>query len=385
MRNPSTRRATRAAAAIATVGVLPAFLVGALGPELGSELGITTSQLGVAVSAAFLAQAAVASPVGALLDRIGPRAGVRAAAVAAALIALALSAADSWPMLTVLLAAGGIANGVAQLAASTTLAHAVPASRQGAAFGIKEAAKPAATLVCGLAMPLVVALGSWRLAFAGCAVAALMMLRAAGAVPAAAPRESAARRARPSRGLVVIAVGSALGAAVATPLGAFLVQTLADAGFSSLESGALLAAGSLASIAARVTAGVHADRFAGRQLRWVAAMLCGGAAGLALLATGEPVALVAGTLVAFAGAWGWPGLLNLAVVRRHRDAAGAAAGVVLAGTALGGGLGPLAFGLGAEAWSFGVAWGAWAALAGVAALTVLAGRRELMRTDLVID
>jgi predicted MFS family arabinose efflux permease len=372
---------TWAAAAIATVGVLPAFLVGALGPELRDDLRFTTAQLGLAVSAAFLAQALVASPLGGLIDRLGPSGSVRSAAALAVVVAIGLSAAQSWTMLTLLLAASGVANGIAQLAASTTLAQSVPAGRQGAAFGIKEAAKPAATFACGVATPLVAALASWRLAFVACAAAALVMLHVARTLPAATPerRPVAGAPSHRSVGLLLVAAGSALGSAVATPLGVFLVETLARAGFSPGAAGALLAAGSVSSIAARVLGGIHADRFAGRQLRWVAAMLAVGAVGLALLATGRPEALVLGTLIAFGGAWGWPGLLNLAVARRHPDAVGAAAGVVLTGAALGGGIGPLAFGMLAEHVSFAAAWLACGGLAAVAACTVLAGRRALRR------
>jgi MFS family permease len=374
-------RGTWVAAAIATVGALPAFLVGGLGPQLRGEIGLTTAQLGAAVSAAFLTQALVASPVGGLVDRLGPRGSVRAAAALTAAAALGLAAAGSWAALTLVLAASGAANAIAQLAANTTLSWGVPAGRQGAAFGIKESAKPAATLVCGLMIPLVAALASWRLAFLGWAVVALTMLFAARRLPGAAlgRRDAAAVRSRPSLGLLLIATGSALGATVVTSLGVFLVEALGRAGISTPAAGALLAAGSLTSIGVRVLSGIQADRFAGRQLFWVAGLLTVGAVGLALLATGRPEALVVGTFVAFGGASGWPGLLNLAVARRHSDAVGAAAGVVLTGAALGGALGPIVFGVAADQWSMAAAWSICALLALVAAGTVLAGRRALLK------
>ena len=57
------------------------------------------------------------------------------------------------------------------------------------------------------------------------------------------------------------------------------------------------------------------------------ALLLAGSAGFALLATDSAAPFVAGALVAFALGWGWPGLFNLAVVDRHREAPGAATGV----------------------------------------------------------
>jgi MFS family permease len=372
---------TPVAAGIGTIGVLPVFLVGALGPQLRADLGFSTAQLGLAVSAGFLTQAVVASPTGRLVDRVGPRAGIRAAAIAIACVAVGLALSVSWPMLTALVAAGGVANAIAQLAASTIVAQGVPLERQGAAFGIKEAAKPAATLICGLALPLVAAFASWRLAFAGCAVAAAGVWASAATLPAATAYERRAPRRLPRRstGLALLASGSALGSAVAMPLGVFLVETLARSGFSPAAAGALLAAGSATSIAVRVFAGAHADRIVGQQLHWVAAMLLAGSIGLALLATHRPVTLVLGTLLAFGAGWGWPGLLNVAVVRRRRAEAGSVAGVILAGGALGGGLGPLVFGLVAEHGSLETAWLGAAALAATAPLTILAGRCALIR------
>ena len=99
-------------------------------------------------------------------------------------------------MLVVLLLATGTINGIAQLAASATVADRVPARRQGVAFGIKEAAKPAATLLCGVAVPLVV-LVDWRWAFVACAALALSLLGASTAHTGA--RGHGARRTPPRR------------------------------------------------------------------------------------------------------------------------------------------------------------------------------------------
>ena len=84
----------------------------------------------------------------------------------------------------------GLVNGIAQLASSATVAGSVPARRQGIAFGVKEAAKPAATLLCGFAVPLV---DARRLALG---VRGLRRARAgaAGAAPAARARARRARR-----------------------------------------------------------------------------------------------------------------------------------------------------------------------------------------------
>jgi len=175
-------RGTALATAVSTVGVLPAYLVGALAPQIRSDLGIGPAALGLALSACFISQSLFSARLGRLVDRLGAIPSLRAAALATAVVAAAIAGATgSFAMLVVLLLATGTVNGVAQLAASATVADSVPARRQGVAFGIKEAAKPAATLLCGLAVPLVV-LVDWRWAFVACAALALLLLLSASNV-----------------------------------------------------------------------------------------------------------------------------------------------------------------------------------------------------------
>ena len=82
-------------------------------------------------------------------------------------------------------------------------------------------------------------------------------------------------------------------------------------------------------------------------------------------------------MLAFALGWGWPGLLNLAVVRLHPAAAAAATSVTQAGVFTGGALGPVVFGLLVQTWSYGVAWSAAAAALLLAALLVRLFRLRL--------
>ena len=164
---------TALATAVSTVGVLPAYLAGALAPQIRAELGIGPAALGLALSACFISQSLFSARLGRIVDRLGAIASVRAAALATAIVAGTIAVATgSFAMLVVLLLAMGAVNGIAQLAATATVADSVPLRRQGVAFGIKEAAKPAATLLCGIAVPLAVLI-DWRWAFVACAVLAL--------------------------------------------------------------------------------------------------------------------------------------------------------------------------------------------------------------------
>jgi predicted MFS family arabinose efflux permease len=376
----SLARGTALATAVSTVGILPAYLAGALGPQIRADLGIGPAALGLALSACFLSQSLFSARLGRVVDRLGAVRSLRMAALATSLVAATIAAlTGSFAVLVVLLLATGTVNGVAQLAASKTVADSVPAHRQGVAFGIKESGKPMATLLCGFAVPIVV-LVDWRWAFVACAALALVLLPVSsgdGRARATAERTRSAGRA--PLALMMLAVAAALGSAVGTTAGTFLVDTVMSAGMSAGSAGALLAVGSVTSVVIRVVIGMHADQLARGHLLRVAALLAAGAPGFLLLAIGSGPALVLGAMLAFGGGWGWAGLLNFAVVRRNAETAATAAGVVLAGSSFGGGSGPLLFGLVAEHWSYETGWWLCSAAALVAACVVLAARLRMLR------
>jgi predicted MFS family arabinose efflux permease len=377
----SVSRGTALATAVSTIGILPAYLAGSLGPQIRADLGIGPAALGLGLSACFISQSLFSARLGRMVDRLGAIRALRAAALATAIVAATIAAlTGSFAVLVVLLLATGTVNGVAQLAASATVADSVPAHRQGVAFGIKEAGKPMATLLCGFAVPIVV-LVDWRWAFVACAALALALLPASNgqAREAAGATRAKTRAGRAPLALMMLAVAAALGSAVGTTAGTFLVDTVMSQGMSAGSAGALLVVGSVTSVVVRIVIGARADHHPrGHPLR-VAALLAAGAPGFLLLAIGSGPALVLGAMLAFGGGWGWAGLLNFAVVRRNRDGAATAAGVVLAGASFGGGSGPLLFGLVAEHWSYEMGWWLCSGAALVAAGIVLAARLRLLR------
>jgi len=373
-------RGTALATAVSTVGVLPAYLAGALAPQIREDLGIGPAAVGLALSACFLSQSLFSARLGRIVDRLGAITSLRAAALATAVVAGTIAAAaGSFAMLVVLLLATGTINGIAQLASSATVADSVPLRRQGVAFGIKEAAKPGATLLCGIAVPLVVLI-DWRWAFVVCAMLALTLLWASKGQSRARTRETKVNPAgRAPLALVMLAVAAALGSAVGTTAGTFMVDTFMSGGMSAGAAGALLMVGSVTSIVIRIVIGLRADRMERGHLLRVAGLLAAGAPGFVLLAVGSGAILVLGAMLAFGGGWGWAGLLNYAVVRRNQATAATAAGVVLGGASFGGGSGPLLFGLVAEHASYATGWWLCAAFALVAAAIVLAARTRLAR------
>lgn len=405
-----------AAVAATTIGTLPVFLLGALAVLVRADLGFSESQLGGAASAFFASSAVASVPAGRAAQRWGARAttvtGTALAGIALAGVALAVG---SWPPLVALLVVGGAGNALAQIGSNLGLAQHVPPERQGLAYGVKQSAIPTATLLGGLAVPVVGLTIGWRWAFGVAAIApvayallaprdvppgavALHGVAAAGAPSAGhragggPPRRAGGRPARPrtdtpTRALVVLACGVGTAAAGANAFGAFLVESAVDVGLAPGTAGLVFAAGSAVGIAGRLLAGWRADHRDGRHLPVVAGQLAVGSVGLALLAVASAAwgpgaattaLVILGTLLGFGLGWSWPGLFTFAVVRLNRGAPAAATSITQAGVFAGGALGPLAFGTTVELASYTAAWAGAAAALVVAAGLVLAGRRQVL-------
>jgi predicted MFS family arabinose efflux permease len=227
----------------------------------------------------------------------------------------------------------------------------------------------------GLALPVLALPLGWRVTLALCALAPL-------AVGLAMPREQGvhvSRRPasrRPSRALVLTAVGAALGTAGPNALGAYLVASAVHVGIGEGTAGLLAALASAASLATRVTLGARADRRHDYGLAVVVLLLVGGAAGFALMASNTVAVFVIGSLVAFTLGWGWPGLFNLAVVTSNRETPASSTGISQTGIYAGAAAGPAAFGLLAAGPGYGAAFGAAAVTALLAAGVLWLARRE---------
>jgi Major Facilitator Superfamily len=359
---------------------LPVFLMGGLAVQIRSEFGLRIGMIGVFSAVFFGASALLSSAAGRITERIGAPVAMRAASAVGAAALAGIALAPRVSAIIVLLAVGGCASALAQVGSNLYLATRTDATRQGFAFGIKQAAIPAATLLAGLAVPLVALTVGWRWAFAG---AAALSLSIAALVPGG---RRAARRARLGprpharvSTLMLLAAGAGCGAAAAGALGTFLVDSSVGAGVAPGVAGLVAACGSAAGLATRVAVGWFADRATGGRLLWVAAMLVGGSVGYAAMATGPTTLLLPVTVLCFAAGWGWPGLFNFSIVVRNRSAPAAATGITQTGVYLGGFWGPLLFGQVAQRASYATAWAGGAGVALVGAAAIVAGRRRLLR------
>jgi MFS family permease len=348
-----------AATLSSTVAFIPPFLLGALAIPIRTELGFTEARLGLAVSAFFLAGALGSVHAGRLAQRSGSRRGMAVSAAAAAVLLILLAvAARSWWSLVVCLALAGLVNAFAQPAADLALARGISYERQGLAYGLRTGAVPVATLLAGLAVPVIGLTVGWRWAFVGAAsLAVLYGLAAIGLHTGFDPTRGTTAEPLPMLPLVVLAVSIGLGIGLQHAVSAFYVSSAVALGHDEATAGVLLAVGALSAALGRALSGRVVD-ITGRvsSLMIVVLMLLGAAATAMLGLRGGAGGLLASTVVAFGAGSGWNGLKVLMVVRAVPRAPASAMGVVMVGAFGGGVLGPFGLGVLIEAVGYRWAW-----------------------------
>lgn len=373
------------------VAQLPTFLTGAVGVQLQRDLGFGPTELGAAIAASLAMSFLGSVAFGRLVQRHGWTVGMRfSAALSAASMCGVAFLASSWVPLAALLVLGGVAKSAGHPAANLAIASEAPPARQGLLFGIKQAGVPAAAMLGGLSVPLLVLDHGWRSAFVASAVGALLFILL---VPRRRPQPSAGGIRGPKSlgepetrrlALVILAAGAGAGVAVANSVAGFLTTYAVGIGIDEGTAGLMLATASFSGLVGRVAIGWLSDRV-DLALGTVALLLVSGALGVMLMTTQVPMLVAIGSVVAFGAGWAWAGIFNLAVVRRNPSAPAIATGYTQAGVYAGAGVGPFLFGMVAEAADFVVAWWAVAAVAIVAAGIMLAGDRASLRGHLAVN
>ncbi|MCL5054031.1 MAG: MFS transporter [Gammaproteobacteria bacterium] len=367
---------------------IPAFLVGALAVEIRQSFPITTSELGLAVTSYYLGAASWAVPSGRVAERLG---GVRVLkftpVVGSILLATIALFSSSWWLLALLLFPCGMVSAATATASNLFLARRGKPGRQGATFGIKQAAVPFASLLGGLAVPALGLTVGWRWAFA---LAALLSIATAILVPR--PNQPRSKLSRQHVGappvidklaITLLAIGIGLGVFSASGMAAFLVSGSVHAGISKSAAGLVAALAGAATVIVRITTGFLADRRGSSHFSVIAIMMVIGAIGYATLALAQHLGiaalLVPGAVVALGIGWGWNGLFNFAVIDKHRATPARATGMTQLGGRLCGMLGPTVIGVLIDRFSYSTGWMAAAATCAMAAVAVVLGSRLLER------
>ena len=364
-----------------TAATLPVFLLGAAAPGIRADLHFDAGRLGLVISAFWVAMAAGGFAAGRLAQALGAVATtyLGVAVAIAALLGLALS--PGWAALVPFAALGGLGCSITTPAVDMALFDVVPVHQRGLAYGVKQASLPAASLVAGVSVPVLVLTAGWRWAFVA---GMLLALTAVFALPRHGlrrpPRTVAPRGSeRPGRLNDVIPVAVSVGLAMSgvSAMGAFYVESAVTSGESARAAGLLLALGSVCGIAGRFLFSWRLGPLT-RPYVIVAGLIgLGGAGAAAFAVRGNGPVLVAGTVVAFGAGWGWNSLLTQTVVAAHPEATARASAYIMIGAAVGGVAGPALFGLVAGHFGYRAAWSLCAAcfLAAAAVLFTLCGRR----------
>jgi predicted MFS family arabinose efflux permease len=362
---------------------LPPFLVGALGVEVRRDLHLSTTALGIAVTAFFFTTAALSPVTGRLADRAGWLRPLRYGSAGTTLALLALAVTSSVVWLVAALALAGVANSIVVPATNAALAAAIQSHRLGLAVGISQASVPLSGVVAGLCVPLAAGRIPWGWLICACAA-----LPAAAAVTFALyPSTLDSRGVAGTRTPVVAApstTGRALGwatvaAALATVLvsvlGTLFVILVVSSGTSPAMAGLLLAVGGVTGALVRTATGAFTPDLAEHGMRVMQSLLACAIVGAVLLATGVGSVgwVFVATVLVFAGGWGWPAAFYGSLLRRHKVDPAGATGRALTGMAIGAIVGPAVFGAVVEHGSSAIAWVGLAVVAGAAALT---GRRS---------
>lgn len=334
-----------AAVAVNLMGVLALFLTGAMSVQIGREFDVTPATVGALASLFAVSTTLGSAPLGRQVRRLGVRRSLWVATSASSVALLVCAASRSIQMLGVALLIGGLGNAIGQPAGNALVAAQVRPEKYGLGFAIKQSGIPMATLLGGLAVPLVALTVGWRFAYvmaAGAAIIAMLLV----------PPDRAATQIRSEQripadlvpALWLLVVGLVAAVLAATSIGALGAAGGVQVGLSEATAGYLVAAGGLAGLVIRLASGFGADRWTFDPLVGVAGLCVLGALGWFLMATGSSGLFVMGLIVANAFGWGWPGLQHLAVARRFPTSTAAASGVAQTGVAIGLLIGPLTLG-----------------------------------------
>ncbi|MFG1677918.1 MFS transporter [Micromonospora sp. NPDC049282] len=375
-----------AAAAVMVSASLPAFLVGALAPHIGTEMPFAAAEVGITMACTFTV-AGVLSPLGGrLVQQLGAHRVARIISALCTAGLLGISVAHAvWQLVGALLLVG-LANALSQPASNQLLAQLQTPRRRALAFGVVQAAIPAAALAAGAALAVASHGVDWRattLVAAVCTIAvqAVVPRRPASLAPVP-PARTPGRTpmARPSRPvpagqLATLVLTGALASAAATALPTFIATAGLAQGLSPFTVAGAQMAGSIGSIVVRVLAPVAVSQASEQRRFTLMAVLIGaGTAGLLLLVPGTPAAFVLGAVLGLAFGWGWNSLYNQLVAATAPGRVASTTGSTQAGVFLGGTAGPALFALVAARIGFPTAWTVMAVLMAVAAACALAGR-----------
>ncbi|MFJ3880171.1 MFS transporter [Streptomyces sp. NPDC090077] len=383
--NRAVRRLTALLTCAMAFSMLQLFLLGALGPRLVGELGVSPTVLGLTTTVGF-GTAAVLSPFGGrLVDRIGPRRSLVFLLVVSAVALALIGAAPGAGLLLGAVALGGVPQALANPATNKAVLAVVPPARRGAVTGVKQSGVQLGAFAAGLPLAALAGGLGWRGAVWTASGAALLAgawaLRALPADPPVRPAPPVGGSFVP-RGTTAWLAGFSvfLGAGIASVNTYLALYGVRGLGMGPTTAGALVAVLGVAGVLGRV--GWSRAARPGRA-EWLPGLLAGGAVGAAALLAGgltaRPLAWAGAVAVGVFAVSGNAVSMVLVMQRSAAGRAGQDSALVAAGFFTGFAVGPPLFGLLAQSGRYGAGWllvaAEFAAAGAVAVLWAVRDRR----------
>jgi len=376
---------------------LPQFLTGAMAVQMTGDLRFGAGLLGAAIAINRAGQGISSLFLGRLADELGSTRALRLAMWISAVTSIGIATtARNFASLAAWLFVASLAHALSQPASNRLLSRRVRPGRLGTAFGLKQSATPASTMLAGFAVPVFAVGVGWRWAFVATAVMALVLVvtltRRMPALPTppegevvlqgrAAKAAKKQQRVRipfsPFLVLTSFAFGLVLAGNVVVP--SFYVGSAVEAGTRVEFAGFLLGLASVAAIATRILSGLACDHLIRRPLLLVAALVAFGGLGILLLATGDAQLMNYGVIMAVVGTWGFNAVFWYAIVRAYPQAPGSITGLLSPGGQAGATLGVLSFGFLVERFGYATSWTLAAAAAFLSAIAMVAASVLLER------
>lgn len=216
----------------------------------------------------------------------------------------------------------------------------------GFAYGLKQAAIPAATLFCSLSVPVAVSLG-WRNIFAIISILSIFY----AIVIAKYDNNDVIQITNNSHSKIdmnwhlgMLALAGGLGAMIGNSLGGFLIVTLTSGGFTLSTASLVAAIAATSNIIVRLIAGFITDYTDWSPSLMLKLMFFFGIVGTLLLSIVSPLTYIIGAILAYAGGWGWAGLLHFITAKSYPKHEKQATSISQMGVSIGACVGPLLFG-----------------------------------------
>ncbi|WP_218019422.1 MFS transporter [Nocardia arthritidis] len=190
---PTTVSVTGVLTATMAFSMLQLFVIGALGPRIVPDLGMSTTALGSTTTMGFGTAALLSPLAGRAVDLLGPRRCLLALLLAVAVALGSIAAATGYAVLLAAVALGGVPQALANPATNKAiLATISPADRAGVT-GAKQSGVQLGAVAAGLPLTALAASAGWRAAvWAAVGVALLVALWVWRTLPADPPRRQEA-------------------------------------------------------------------------------------------------------------------------------------------------------------------------------------------------